>query len=103
MDLDRTRPINNVFISIRKELFELVDMVEIRIDVGYILEELEELSLEIKKTGNEGERIVEEMEDIYKSLYKKYQNKLAAFLSSKEREFLIGRINKWLKELPNLF
>jgi len=34
----RTSPMENEFISIRKELFELVDMVEIRIDVGYILE-----------------------------------------------------------------
>ena len=94
---------NNVFVSIRKELFELADMDEIRIDVGYILEELEELSLEIKRVGGEGERIFEEMNDIYKSLLKKYQNKLAAFLSSKERKLLTEKINKWLLKLPNLF
>ena len=101
--MERTSPLNNQFVSIRKELFELADMVAIRIDVGYILEELEELSLEIKKIGGEGERIFEEMNDIYKSLYRKYQNKLAAFLSSKERELLTEKIKKWLLTLPSLF
>ncbi|MHA1198156.1 MAG: hypothetical protein ACTSQF_02180 [Candidatus Heimdallarchaeaceae archaeon] len=101
--MERTSPMNNVFVSIRKELFELADMVEIRIDVGYILEELEELSQEIKKVGGEGERIFEEISDIYKSLFKKYQNKLAAFLSSKERNLLTEKINKWLLKLPSLF
>jgi hypothetical protein len=101
--MERTSSTNNVFVSIRQDLFELADMVEIRIDVGYILEELEELSLKIKKIGGEGERIFEEMNDIYKSLYKKYQNKLAAFLSSKERNLLTEKIKKWLLELPSLF
>ncbi|MCE7741024.1 MAG: hypothetical protein GOP50_01075 [Candidatus Heimdallarchaeota archaeon] len=101
--MERTSPMNNVYVSIRKELFELADMVEIRIDVGYILEELEELSLELKKVGGEGERIFEEMNDIYRSLLKKYQNKLAAFLSSKERNLLTEKINKWLLKLPSLF
>jgi len=101
--MERTSSTNKVFVSIRKELFELADMVEIRIDVGYILEELEELSLEIKKVGGEGERIFEEMDDIYKSLFRKYQNKLAAFLSSKERNLLTEKIKKWLLTLPSLF
>ncbi len=101
--MERTSPMNNMFVSIRKELFELADMVEIRIDVGYILEELEELSLEIKKVGGEGERIFEEMSDIYKSLFRKYNNKLAAFLSSKERSLLTEKIKKWLLKLPSLF
>ena len=101
--MERTSSTNNVFGSIRKDLFELADMVEIRIDVGYILEELEELSLEIRKVGGEAERIFEEMNDIYNSLFKKYQNKLAAFLSSKEREMLTEKIKKWLLELPSLF
>ncbi len=98
----RTSPMENEFISIRKELFELVDMVEIRIDVGYILEELEELSLEIKKLRG-GEKIFQEMNDIYKMLFRKYQNKLAAFLSSKERQMLTEKIKNWLLELPKLF
>ena len=101
--MERTSPMKNVFISIRKELFELADMVEIRIDVGYILEELEELSLGLKKLGGEGERIYEEMSDMYKSLLRKYQNKLAAFLSSKERNLLTEKIKKWLLKLPDLF
>jgi hypothetical protein len=101
--MERTSSMNNMFVSIRKELFELADMVEIRIDVGYILEELEELSLEIKKIGGEGDRIYEEMSDIYRSLLKKYQNKLAAFLSSKERNLLNEKIKKWLLKLPSLF
>lgn len=101
--MERTSPINKVFTSLRKNLLELADMVDIRIDVGYILEELEELSLEIKKIEGGGERIFEEISDIYKSLYKKYQNKLAAFLSSKERQLLTEKINKWLLNLPSLF
>jgi len=43
------------------------------------------------------------MNDIYKMLFRKYQNKLAAFLSSKERQMLTEKIKNWLLELPKLF
>jgi hypothetical protein len=91
-----------MFISIRKELLELMNMIEIKIDVGYILEEMEELSHEIKKISEKGRIIGEEMGDIYNSMYKKYKNKLAAFLTPRESSFLIEKIKGWIQELPNL-
>ena len=94
---------NTTFISIRKELFELINMIEIKIDVSYIIEEIEEISYEIQKMGNEGERIAEDMMKMYNSLFSKYKNKLASFLSSKEANQIIEKIQKWLVILPNLF
>ncbi|MFW9852230.1 MAG: hypothetical protein ACFFDS_04775 [Candidatus Thorarchaeota archaeon] len=94
---------NATFISIRKELFELINMIEIKIDVSYIIEEIEEISYEIKKIGNEGERIAEDMMRLYTSLFNKYKNKLAAFLSTKEANQIIEKIQKWVVLLPNLF
>ncbi|MCG3215234.1 MAG: hypothetical protein KAS63_00810 [Candidatus Heimdallarchaeota archaeon] len=95
-------PLNTLFITIRKELFELINMIEVRIDVGYILEEIEEISFEISKLSKEGEKIVKEMKEIYSSLYKKYENKLAAFLSSREANYLVDKIESWLQVLPSL-
>lgn len=94
---------NNTFVSIRKELFELINMIEIKIDVSYIMEEIEEISYEIQKMGIEGERIAEDMMKLYNSLFSKYRNKLASFLSSKEANQIIEKIQKWLVILPNLF
>ncbi len=94
---------NTTFISIRKELFELINMIEIKIDVSYIIEEVEEISVEIQKMGIEGERIAEDMMKLYNSLFSKYKNKLASFLSSKEANQIIEKIQKWLVILPNLF
>ena len=94
---------NTTFISIRKELLELINMIEIKIDVSYIIEEIEEISYEIKKMGSEGERIAEDMKELYISLLSKYKNKLAAFLSTKEANQIIEKIQKWIVILPNLF
>lgn len=94
---------NATFISIRKELFELINMIEIKIDVSYIMEEIEEISHEIQKMGVEGKRISEDMMKLYNSLFSKYKNKLASFLSSKEAYQIIEKIQKWLVILPNLF
>jgi hypothetical protein len=94
---------NATFISIRNELFELINMIEIKIDVSYIMEEIEEISYEIRKMGTEGERIAEDMMKLYNALFGKYKNKLAAFLSSKEANQIIEKIQKWLVILPNLF
>jgi len=93
---------NTLFINIRKDLFELINMIEVRIDVSYILEELEEISYEVKKLNLEGEKIVRDMKEIYDSLYKKYEKKLAAFLSSREANHLVGKIESWLQVLPSL-
>ena len=94
--------LNTLFINIRKNLFELINMIEIRIDVGYILEELEEISFEIKKLNREGEKIVKEMKEIYNSLYRKYEKQLASFLSSREANHLVSKIESWLQILPSL-
>ena len=94
---------NTTFISIRKELFELINMIEIKIDVSYIIEEIEEISYEIQTIGIVGERIAEDMMKLYKSLFSKYKNKLASFLSSKEANQIIEKIQKWVVVLPNLF
>ena len=94
--------LNTLFINIRKDLFELINMIEVRIDVSYILEELEEISYEVKKLNLEGEKIVKEMKEIYASLYKNYEKKLAAFLSSREANHLVSKIESWLHVLPSL-
>lgn len=82
-------------------MFELINMIEIKIDVGYILEELEDISYEIKNLGEEGKQIHEEMMNVYNSYFNKYKNKLAAFLSPRESSTLIEKIKKWLLELSN--
>ena len=94
--------LNTLFINIRKDLFELINMIEVRIDVGYILEELEEISYEVKKLNTEGEKIAKEMKEIYNSLYKNYETKLASFLSSREANHLVDKIESWLQVLPSL-
>lgn len=94
--------LNTLFINIRKDLFELINMIEVRIDVSYILEELEEISYEVKKLKIEGERIVKEIKEIYDSLYNKYEKKLASFLSSREANHLVSKIESWLQVLPSL-
>jgi len=83
-------------------MFELMNMIEIKIDVGYILEEMEELAHEIQKVNENGIIIGKEMREIYNSIYKKYKNKLAAFLTPRESSYLIGKIKGWIQELPNL-
>ena len=62
--LERTSSINEIFVNIRKEMFELINMIEIKIDVGYILEELEDISYEIKNLGEEGKQIYGEMTNV---------------------------------------
>jgi hypothetical protein len=91
-----------MFISIRKDLFELVNMIEIKIDIGYILEEIEELSHEIQKMSEIGSKMGVEMRDIYNSLYNKYKNKLASFLTPREANHLVSKIMSWIQLLPSL-
>jgi len=91
-----------MFINIRKDLFELVNMIEIKIDIGYILEEIEELSYEVQKMSEIGSNMGVEMKDIYNSLYNKYKNKLASFLTPREANHLVGKIMSWIQTLPGL-
>ncbi len=91
-----------MFVNIRKEMFELINMIEIKIDVGYILEELENISYEIKNLGDEGKKIHEEMMQIYNSYFNKYKNKLAAFLSPRESSSLTEKIKRWLLKLADV-
>ncbi|OLS31937.1 MAG: hypothetical protein HeimAB125_14060 [Candidatus Heimdallarchaeota archaeon AB_125] len=83
-------------------MFELINMIEIKIDVGYILEELENISYEVKNLGNEGVKIHEEMKHLYSSYFSKYKNKLAAFLSPRESSSLTEKIKKWLLKLADV-
>ena len=91
-----------MFVNIRKEMFELINMIEIKIDVGYILEELENISYEIKNLGDEGKKIYDEMMQIYNSYFNKYKNKLAAFLSPRESSSLTEKIKRWLLKLADV-
>lgn len=91
------------FTNLRHLLFELINLIEIKIDVGYILEEIEEITLEIRKINSEGERLGDEMKEVYKSLYRKYKNKLAAFLSPREANQITGKIKNWIQVLPSIF
>ena len=91
-----------MFINIRKDLFELVNMIEIKIDIGYILEEIEELSFEVQKMSEIGSKMGGEMRGIYNSLYNKYEKKLASFLTPREANHLISKIMSWIQLLPGL-
>lgn len=83
-------------------MFELINMIEIKIDVGYILEELEDIAYEVKNLGEEGKIIHQEMMGVYNSYFNKYKDKLAAFLSSKESSSIIDKIKKWLLKLTDV-
>ncbi|MCG3220147.1 MAG: hypothetical protein H7641_02100 [Candidatus Heimdallarchaeota archaeon] len=100
--MDRRNALNTMFINIRKDLFELVNMIEIKIDIGYILEEIEELSYEVQKMSEIGSNMGVEMKDIYNSLYNKYKNKLASFLTPREANHLVSKIMSWIQTLPGL-
>jgi hypothetical protein len=91
-----------MFINLRKDLFELVNMIEIKIDIGYILEEIEEVSYEVQKLSDVGSNLGSEMREIYNSLYKKYKNNLASFLTPREANHLIKKIMSWIQLLPSL-
>ena len=91
------------FTNMRQLLFELINLIEIKIDVGYILEEIEEITLEIRKINSKGENLGDEMKEVYKSLYRKYKNKLAAFLSPREVNQITGKIKNWIQVLPSIF
>ena len=91
------------FTNMKHLLFELINLIEIKIDVGYILEEIEELNIEIRKINSKGENLGDEMIEVYKSLYRKYKNKLAAFLSPREANQLTGKIKNWIQVLPSIF
>ena len=83
-------------------MFELINMIEIKIDVGYILEELENIAYEVKNLGNEGVKVHNEMMQLYNSYFNKYKNKLAAFLSPRESSSLTEKIKKWLLKLADV-
>lgn len=91
------------FTNMRQLLFELINLIEIKIDVGYVLEEIEEITLEIGKLNQRGERLEDEMKEVYKTLYRKYKNKLAAFLSPREANQIMGKIKNWIQILPSIF
>lgn len=91
------------FTNMRQLLFELINLIEIKIDVGYVLEEIEEITLEIGKLNQRGERLEDEMKEVYKTLYRKYKNKLAAFLSPREANQIMGKIKNWIQILPTIF
>lgn len=94
---------NILFTNIRQLLFELINLIDVNIDVGYVLEELEEIAHEIKKINTKGEILSQEITEIYNSLYRKYKNKLAAYLSPRESNQIIGKIKNWIQVLPSLF
>ena len=74
-------------------------MIEIKIDVGYILEELEEVKHQIAKLVGGRKDLINDIEKTNTELYRKYESKLASFISKKEAYNLINKIEKWLKEL----
>ncbi|MHA1303046.1 MAG: hypothetical protein ACTSQE_07960 [Candidatus Heimdallarchaeaceae archaeon] len=89
--------------EVKNDLFELIDLLEIKIDCSYVLEELEEIEYKVRKINKIGDPIVEEIARTYHTLYKKYEKKLASFLTQKETEKLIEKIKKWIVRLPLLF
>ena len=95
--------LENLYNEVNTGLFELINLIEVKIDVSYILEELEEATHKVKKINRIGDPIVEEMRKQYEQMYKKYEDKLAEFLPQKEAEKLIEQITGWIRRLPGLF
>ncbi|MBY9000104.1 MAG: hypothetical protein KGD64_04255 [Candidatus Heimdallarchaeota archaeon] len=92
-----------LFTNMKYLMFELINLIEIKIDVGYILEEIEEIALEVRKLNSKGERLGDEMKEVYKTLHSKYRNKLASFLSPRESNQITGKIKNWIQILPSIF
>ncbi len=98
----RQKSLDTLFVNIRKTLFELINMIEIKIDVGYILEEIEEVKHQIVKLGGGRNELINDIEKTNIALYRKYESKLASFIPKKEAYNLINKIENWLKELLQL-
>ena len=98
----RQKSLDTLFVNIRKTLFELINMIEIKIDVGYILEEVEEVKHQIVKLVGKRNELINDIEKTNTTLYRKYESKLASFIPKKEAYNLINKIENWLKELLQL-
>ncbi|MHA1686918.1 MAG: hypothetical protein ACTSYD_11040 [Candidatus Heimdallarchaeaceae archaeon] len=94
---------NREFEEIRANLFDLINYIDIKIDVSYILEELEEISYKVAKIDVNKIGLADQIRQTYNNLYKKYQNKLASFLSDKESRVITKKIQEWIYLLPKLY
>lgn len=94
---------NKVFEEVRANLFDLINYIDIKIDVSYILEELEEISHKIAKIDVNKIGLADQIRQTYSKLYKKYQNRLASFLSDKESRNITKKIQEWIYLLPKLY
>ncbi|UJG39579.1 MAG: YtzH-like family protein [Candidatus Heimdallarchaeum aukensis] len=101
--ISRRKSLENTYNKAKDSLFELMDLLEIKIDCSYILEELEEIKHLVKKINLVNDSIVDEMDSVYQKLYKNYKDKLAAFLPPNESKKLMNSIKEWIRRLPLLF
>ncbi len=92
-----------LFEEIRAELFELINLIEVKIDVGYILEELEIITKKVKNLKKSETYIDSEMEELFNHFYKKYNTKPSSFLSEKEERKLTEVIKSWILKIATIF
>ncbi len=95
---------DRLYEKIKNDLFDLLDLLEIKIDSSYILEELENIFYQVKKLKSvDGDPLDEEIINTYNQLYKKYKNKLAAFLDRKDTEKLEIKLKDWIRRLAFVY
>jgi len=101
--LFKQKQFGKLFKEIRGQLLDLIELVSIKIDVSYILEELEEIEYKIKKLDINNTGLADEVKRVRIKLYNKYKNDLATYLPDKKAQSLIKTIESWIKQIINLY
>ncbi len=92
-----------IYQEIREAILELINLIEIDIDVSYVLEELEEIRFKIRKINVKNGSVPEEINQVFNKLYDKYKNKMSAPLSSRDKRKLIENLKEWLIKAGSMF
>lgn len=92
-----------IYQDIREAILELINLIEIDIDVSYVLEEVEEIRFKIRKLNVKDETVAEEINQVFNNLYDKYKNKMSAPLSSRDKRELIENLKEWLIKAGSMF
>ena len=101
--LFKQNQLDKLFEDLRKQMFDLIDLIEIKIDISYILEELEEIEYKVKKLDKNNVGLSDEIREIRHKLFSQYKNNLADYLQEKKAKNLVKAIKNWLSRIANLY
>ncbi|MHA1595684.1 MAG: hypothetical protein ACTSXJ_05725 [Candidatus Baldrarchaeia archaeon] len=82
-------------IELRERLLKLIDMVELRLDAEYILEELDVIRYLMKAYLGPNHQVTKEVEEWYNTLMQKYRNNMGERISDDERKILSLKASSW--------